>query len=460
MALVGPDGRFIQVNRALYDMVGYSEQELLTKTFTDITHPDDIEISRYYLRSLLTGEINSFQMEKRYLHKLGHTIHLLLSTSILRDARGRPMYFVSQFQDFSERKRAEEGLRDSERKFRVLVEGTGAVLCSTDLKGRITYANEPAAGALGVPAENLCGRFYLQFVHPEDRARVHAKFRQQLVRGDPGMYTDFRYVAADGREGWLSFFVNPIWNENRVVGLAGVALDITQRMLAAEELTHSREQLRQLSAHLQSIREEQRTSIAREIHDELGQSLTGLKMDLSWLDKRLPEDLPGLREKTKSMSQLIDATIQSTRRIAAELRPGVLDDLGLWAAIEWQAQEFQHRTGIQCTLISQVEDLNLDKDRSTALFRIFQETLTNVARHANATHVRITLIEQAEAVLLEVKDNGRGIRKAELTDTKSFGLLGIRERALILGGEATISGSPHAGTTVTVKLPRTTSPIL
>ena len=169
--------------------------------------------------------------------------------------------------------------------------------------------------------------------------------------------------------------------------------DITERKKAEEQLKGSTEQLRALSAHLQSVREEERTLISREIHDELGQELTGLKMDLSWLVKRLSKNQKSLISKTESMLKLVDSTIQTVRRISSELRPGVLDDLGLIAAIEWQAQDFENRTGITCDFSSSVEEIGLDRDRSTAVFRIFQETLTNVSRHAKATRVKISLEE-------------------------------------------------------------------
>lgn len=224
------------------------------------------------------------------------------------------------------------------------------------------------------------------------------------------------------------------------------------------QLGTSREQLRDLAAHLESVREEERTRIAREIHDELGQALTGLKMDLSWMDRRISETEEETRkallsEKLKSSIKLVDTTIQSVRKIATELRPGVLDDLGLTAAIEWQALEFQERTGIRCELELPEEDLLLDQDRSSAIFRIFQELLTNIARHADATCATISLIKRTSRITLEVRDNGRGIEEEEISHAKSFGILGMRERALLLGGEFHIAGAPGEGTKVILDIP-------
>jgi signal transduction histidine kinase len=204
---------------------------------------------------------------------------------------------------------------------------------------------------------------------------------------------------------------------------------------------------------LQTVREEERGRIAREIHDELGQVLTGLKMDLSWLASRLLKNQKPLLKKTKSMSELVDATIQTVRKISSELRPGIPDDLGLSAAIEWQTQEFENRTGIKCRFISSREDFGLDKERSTAVFRLFQETLTNVARHAEATRVDIELEERAGHLILKVHDNGKGITRRQISHSKSLGLLGMRERALLFEGEVEIKGIRGKGTTVTVQIP-------
>ena len=223
---------------------------------------------------------------------------------------------------------------------------------------------------------------------------------------------------------------------------------------AQEQLRQSHEQLRALSVYLQSVREEERTRIAREVHDELGQALTSCKLDLSWLASRLPREQKPLLEKTRALTAHIDATIQTVRRISSELRPGVLDHLGLAAALEWQANEFQNRTGIKCDVRAQVHE-PLDHNLSTTLFRIFQETLTNVIRHAGATEVTVRLREADGRLCLEVQDNGRGIERADISNNKSMGLLGMRERAALLGGFFKIGRIPRRkGTRVSVSIPR------
>ncbi len=232
-----------------------------------------------------------------------------------------------------------------------------------------------------------------------------------------------------------------------------VGLDITERKKAETELLNSREQLRHLSEHLQSVREEERTRIAREIHDELGQILTSLKIDASMLAGKLPADEKPLFEKAKLMIKQIDESIRTVKKICSELRPTMLDHFGLQAAIEWQAEDFQKRTGIECEVSFHPEDIALDQDISIVIFRIFQEALTNIMRHAGATEVKASLKAKDSMITLEVKDNGKGITEEEIANPNSFGLLGIRERINFLGGDVTISGIRNRGTTIEVNLP-------
>ncbi len=259
----------------------------------------------------------------------------------------------------------------------------------------------------------------------------------------------------------------PLTPRQRIAELEARLTQVTNQLLAAkdnlatesadhqrteDEFRRSTEQLRELSARLQSVREEERTRISRAIHDELGQTLTGLKMDVAWLQNHLDPQQPALLAKTQTMSGLIDTTIQMVRRISTELRPGILD-LGLVATIEWQLQEFQIRTGIKSNFSSTTEETALDDEGSTTVFRILQEILTNVVRHAQATRLEVTLKETAAFLTLRVRDNGRGISAAEIDSPKSIGLLGMQERARLRAGEVQFYETPGRGTTVTVRLP-------
>lgn len=225
-----------------------------------------------------------------------------------------------------------------------------------------------------------------------------------------------------------------------------------------ERLKFSQEQLRKLAAHLQSAREAERTHLAREIHDELGQYLTGLKMDVAALEELIRQQGAetqqlSLLRKVHAMSALLDTTVQTVRKIASELRPAVLDSLGLLAAIEWQAEEFQRRTGIRCECFLTAEEVKLDRDCTTAVFRILQESLTNVMRHANATRVTITFEQETGYYLMEIKDDGEGMQADHLDKSNSLGVLGMKERAHLFGGSVTLHGEPGKGTTVVVEIP-------
>lgn len=235
------------------------------------------------------------------------------------------------------------------------------------------------------------------------------------------------------------------------VCLLHAANDVTQRNRAEEAL-------RALSAKLRSAREEEGTRIAREIHDELGGALTGLKWDLERIDTMLTKStngslIPDVHERIGSMTTTIETTITTVRRIASELRPGLLDDLGLVAAIEWQVEQFQARAGLKCHWINTTDEVELDREKSTAVFRILQEILTNVLRHAQATNLYVRLSRSRHHLELEVKDDGRGITRSQRINSRSLGLLGMKERALLVGGTVQITGKEGQGTTVLVRVP-------
>jgi signal transduction histidine kinase len=217
-------------------------------------------------------------------------------------------------------------------------------------------------------------------------------------------------------------------------------------------LRRSLDQLRALTGHLRFVREEERTRIAREVHDELGQALTSLKLDLSWVSGKITGERV-LKRKIKAMSDHVDATIHTVRRIATELRPGVLDNLGLAAAIEWQTADFQERTGILCDVKIDVKQTIWDRELSTMCFRISQETLTNILRHAKATLVEVSLTTVDSELILTVRDNGRGISEEEVVHAQSIGLIGMRERVAQVGGQVFFIGLPGRGTTVTMRVP-------
>jgi PAS domain S-box-containing protein len=292
---------------------------------------------------------------------------------------------------------------------------------------------------------------FLQTIHPSDRDHVVSVL--DLSRGTGHSFSvQYRVVRPDGVIRVLQARGQPELDEaGGLILVQGTGQDITELREAEDGLERSRQQLRALSIHLQSVREEERTRIAREIHDELGQALTALKLDLASLARKAGSD-PAVQEKIRSMVGLVNDTIQTVRRIATELRPAILDDLGLLAALEWQTHEFQKRTGISCELKIGA-DLNVAPGPSTELFRVFQETLTNVARHAQASAVTIYFGKHDRTVVLEVRDNGVGIRETQIAGIRSLGITGMRERVRLLGGDIQFTGIPGQGTTVQIQIP-------
>jgi len=269
---------------------------------------------------------------------------------------------------------------------------------------------------------------------------------------------EMRLRRADGEYRWFLVRTAPLRDESgRIVKWYGVSMDINDRKWAEEQLKASSEQLRALSASVQSAREQESTRIAREIHDELGGALTSLRWDLEEVSDLIaqpsdPTQLAALRKRLEDMTTLTATTLDTVRRLASELRPMALDELGLVEAIEWQALQFGTRTGMTVQYVCPLEKVDLDREQSTAVFRIFQEALTNVLRHAQATVVTITMKQEAGAFVLEVKDNGRGITESEKSAARSLGLLGMRERAHLIGAQIDITGIEGKGTLVAMRI--------
>jgi signal transduction histidine kinase len=260
------------------------------------------------------------------------------------------------------------------------------------------------------------------------------------------------HVRKDGGRIQVEITNRLLEGDERLVILSMVR-DITERKRVEKDLNESHLRLRLLAEHLLFAREEERKTVAQEIHDELGQVLTALKMDLRWLEKRLAPSQAHLVEKMRGMISLTDQTIQRVQRISSELRPRMLDDLGLTAAIEWLVADFSRRTGIRCKTAVQVSEPRIGGNSVTAIYRIVQEALTNISRHASASRVSVLLREVEERLEILIRDDGIGISETQATDARSFGLIGIRERVHGLGGEVSISGETGKGTTVAISIP-------
>jgi signal transduction histidine kinase len=418
---------------------------MVQRTWSELTHPDDLAADIEQFNLILSGQIEKYSMDKRFIRKDGQVVWTSISVGCVRKPDGRVDYIIGLMEDISERKRAEEALRTERQRLHNVLETMPIMVCLLTPDYHVAFANRAFRDKFGESHGRHCYEYCFGKKEPCDFCEAY----RVLKTGKPHHW---QVTTPDGAS-VIDAYDFPFTDVDGLPIILEMDIDITERKRSEEELKRLLEQLHALSAHLQSIREEERTLIAREIHDELGQALTIVKMDLSWLVKRLRKDQKSLIDKNQSMLKLIDSTIQTVRKISTDLRPGILDDLGLVAAIEWQAQDFENRSGISCDFISSLEEIDLDRDRSTAVFRILQEILTNVTRHAKATHVGISLVEEANHLVLTVGDNGLGIRERDISNPRSLGLLGMRERALMFSGELKISGVHRKGTTVTVTIP-------
>jgi PAS domain S-box-containing protein len=359
-----------------------------------------------------------------------------------------PLY-TAIVRDITERRRAEEEVRKLSR----VVEQTASSIIITDLRGRIEYVNPRFEQATGYAAAEVLGHSpsVLKSGHTSD-----AQYRElwQTITNGGVWHGEFRNRRKDGSLFWESAIVSPIrGSQGQITHFVAIKDDISDRKAAEEALSQSHQQLQHMAATLHSLREEQMSELARELHDELGQRLTGLKMDLSWLDGRLEEGQGPLRDKVAGMKALVDGTVKSVRRIATGLRPLVLDDLGVVAAVEWLVEDFSRHHDIQAELDLGMEDLALDDRRASAIFRIVQESLTNVARHSGAQRVEVSMHREGDRLLLRIEDDGKGMPPEAAAGAKGFGLVGIRERVSMCGGQLTIANGPTGGTAIEASIP-------
>jgi PAS domain S-box-containing protein len=330
----------------------------------------------------------------------------------------------------------------------------------TDAAAVIQEANRAAMILLAAPQAKLSGRPMVLFVARGER-RAFLTQLSQLAEREQLQDWEVCLHPRNRTPFYAALTVRTVRDrQGQVVALRWLIRDISKRKVAETRARHaehalrdSREQLRALTTHLQERQEEERRRIAREIHDELGQALTVLKIDLAWLATRFGATEPLYQQRFRDMSGLVDTLVTAVRRISTALRPEILDDLGLTAAIEWQLQEVCQRTGLAYDLELPAEDLTVEPALATAMFRIFQEALTNILRHAAASKVTVQLTQQPEMLTLVIIDNGRGITPCQLADRASLGVLSMRERAHLWGGDIIIQGKPDLGTTVTLQMP-------
>ena len=355
-----------------------------------------------------------------------------------------------------ERNETRNALHNIEARVGSIMDSAMDAIVSCDDQSRIVLFNHAAERVFGYSAADLVGRPLDVLMPTRFRERhadhiSHFGHTGQTTRrmGDQTVLWGLR---SSEEEFPIEASISQLSESGRKFYTV-ILRDITERFRADDALRKSREQLRKLAAAAHLVREQEKKRIARELHDELGQALTALKIDLGWIEGHLSAENGAILKKLHSMTKVLDLTVAATRRISADLRPLMLDDLGLLPAAEWLAQNFSERTGIPCEFACNVSDLSLDSEQATAVFRMLQEALTNAARHSGASQVEVTIFRAGEDVTLTVRDNGKGFSPDRDRKIDSFGILGMEERAYLLGGQVHISSAPGGGTEIEIRLP-------
>lgn len=441
--------RFQFINSHFRNYTGYTEDKLFKMNPASLILPED---RRKTTKSaiMMLKEQRFSPYEFRIVTKDGR-IKWIMETVMSITYRGKRA-ILGNSMDVTERKEASSRLEELEALESSILDAIPQAVLGLHER-RINFANHAVKVIFGWHREELIGNSIRQIYRNQEEADKIGNIFYSTLEYQRTYETEFPCLRKDGREILCRMKASRIGEKLREKRIVVTYEDITEEKKAQEELERSREELRNLYVHLQSVREEESTRVARKIHDELGQSLTALQMDLSWLLDRLPAKNKVIRKKTQSMSGLVDLTIESVHNITTELRPSLLDDLGLPAAIEWQAADFQKRSGICCLAHIKCANGVTDKELATTIFRIFQEALTNIARHARATLCKVNLTENEKELCLEVTDNGVGITQWQVDDSRSFGMIGMRERAHLWGGTVHVSNTKPSGTTVRVLIP-------
>ncbi len=498
------EGRLIEISPSIERSTGYAPEEYLTLSAEE-RYPDVEERERLIQEIISKGEVHDRLMARNT--KSGDVAQTSVTAHLRRDASGEPEGIEGIARDISRRARAEEELRDlnvhleqrvaeataemkeATEELRNIFESSVDMLAVASFDGHFIKINPSFERVLGYSDEEFLARPFFHFIHPDDVAATQEVIEEKLRQGVEVMSFENRYRCKDGSYKWIMWTSHPVPEQGliyadgrdmtrerqaseelekhrnhleelvakRTSEIKGTSDElrrkIAEQTLSEKKLQESRLRLRKLAARLHAVREEERTAVSREIHDELGQALTSVRIDVDWLERALPEGEESARERARSIRSLVDETLVTVRDLASRLRPPVLDDLGLDAAIEWQANEFASRTGIECRLDLEAQEDRLDDELATAVFRVLQEALTNITRHADARLVRISLQTRDEDLMLEVADDGKGISEEEASSDDALGLIGMRERAEFLGGSLEIAEGVSGGVVVTLRMP-------
>lgn len=448
--------RFEYVNPAAAHNLQYSIAELAAMSPTSIARDMTHETYEQFFQSLRNGSQVSAAVNTTHTRKDGSTYPIEFQLFYL--AADTEPVVIAIGNDVSSRDKSDKALRASESRLSAMVSNTPGLVYQFLLHGdgqfSFPYLSEGCEALLGITAEALHANptLFIELILPEDRQSYQDAMLASIEQMNNWNWEGRIWIEKWKDVKWINLRAMPRTLDEHCVQWEGFMTNITASKLEQEEIIRSRAQLAELSAHIDIVKEQERTHIAREIHDDLGGNLTAIKMALALLTRRLPGKNPELTEKADYVESLVDRTIESVHKIAGNLRPGILD-FGLVAAIDWQAKEFEKQVGIPCQFSSNKTEINLALDQATALFRIFQEALTNIAKHAKASLVTVQLVHTRQYVRLEIIDNGRGIEMTDRNKPKSFGIRGMVERSIAMGGSLSVSTAPKGGTIVAINVP-------
>lgn len=444
----------VDVNGAARQNLGFEGDALLGANVSLVAP----ELDGTALNGLLAGlgdEIGEQRCLRTRLRRADGSLYpaKLTFLRIQRDSRD---LLLAMGDDLSPEQAAATALAQSQARYNAIVDHTPGLVyqfvLGADGRHEYPYLSEGCAALLGVQPAALQADpdLFLRLILPEDRKGYLETMAVSKVSLSSWNWEGRIWIEAWKDVKWVNLRATPHPAAHGAVQWDGIMTNITESKNEQLDVLRSRARLAELTEHSEQVKEQERARIAREIHDDLGGNLTAIKMALSMLSARLPED-PHLQEKAAYLDSLVDRSIEAVHRISLDLRPSTLD-LGIVAALEWQAREFEKTTGVACVFRSAERDIELDADHAAALFRIFQEALTNVAKHAGATRVTVTLRRQRQHLTLAIADNGRGMLPADRLKPQSFGLRGMSERARALGGTLALSAAPGGGTMVTIKI--------
>uniref|UniRef100_A0A832DLE7 histidine kinase n=1 Tax=Ignavibacterium album TaxID=591197 RepID=A0A832DLE7_9BACT len=454
MRLIDDEGNILLVNESFCKMFNLNREQLIGKPFSIVyTASQQQSALDSFKNDIKNNKLKTFFERENTLWN-NRKAWLEFSNSFIELPDGKKIT-LSIIKDITERKKSEIELKESEQKFKLLFNSANDAVFVTQIEPGKTFGdfievNEVACKQLGYTKE--------EFLLLSPSAIVHPKSIDEFNRFTETLFTEGHVIyeillRAKDKKIIPAEINSHLFLYKEKLTILSIARDITERKIVEEKLRRSAKLLRELAAHLQSVREEERTLIAREIHDELGQVLTVLKIKLTLINKKIPSDLLSIRTQLDEAIRLIDNSVETVQKISSKLRPNILDELGLLAAIEWQVSEFEKLTNIKCSFILPKEEIIIDKERQTVIFRILQEALTNVARHSGADKVLINLFKYQSNIVMEIKDNGRGISTEQINDVKSLGIHGMEERVMIFGGSFTIEGFAGKGTSLKIEIP-------